>query len=93
MSDDILTSLKIQIKDAISNYGITIALIVIGFTIGFLFKEYVSDRHYRKQIDLRFKEKDDYIKSLKVIVIERLSKVEVDKKDKSFFNKIKKFFT
>lgn len=45
MQDEILNSLKLQIQNAISNYGITIALLIIGFVIGFFFKEYVSDRH------------------------------------------------
>lgn len=92
MQDEILNSLKHQVQNAISNYGITIALIIIGFVIGFFFKEYVSDRHFRKQLDLRFQEKDDHIKSLKLVISERFSKIEVEKKDKNFVNRIKRYF-
>lgn len=93
MFDALKESLIIKMQEALSNYGITIALLIIGFALGFFFKEYVSDRHLRKQMDLRFAEKDEYIRTLKVLVIERLSKVEVEKKDKNFVNRIKKFFT
>lgn len=92
MQDEILNSLKLQIQNALLNYGITIALLIIGFVVGFFFKEYVSDRHFRKQLDLRFQEKDDHIKSLKIIVSDRFSKIEVEKKDKSFVNRVKKYF-
>lgn len=92
MYDEILNSIKTQLQLALSNYGITIALLIIGFTSGFFFKEYISDRHFRKQMDLRFEEKDEYVKTLKLIISERFSKIEVEKKDKDFVNRVKKFF-
>lgn len=81
-----------QVKHALNNYGLVIAIFVLGVILGFLFKKYLADRDYKKQIELRFADKDKMINDLRVLVLEKLTKVEVEKKDKSFFNKLKKFF-
>ncbi|MDR1877630.1 MAG: hypothetical protein LBQ84_08425 [Flavobacteriaceae bacterium] len=92
MEIDLLQGLNEQLKYVWANYGLIIALVMIGFGLGFFFKEYVSDRNYKKQIELRIKEKDAYIGDLKQLVSERISKVSVEQKDVTFFNKLKKFF-
>ena len=84
-----------QLDIALSNYGLIIAIAILSFTFGFFFKEYISDRHYRKQITLRFLEKDERINDLKQIIQERAKKLSVEKADPDLFRlwkKIVKYF-
>ena len=95
MVNEIEDSILKQDEYIFANYGVITAIIIISFIFGFLFKEYVSDRNYRKQIDIRFKEKDDIISELKLIIQERAKKITVDKKDVNLFNlwkRIVKYF-
>lgn len=95
MVNEIEDSILKQVEYIFANYGVITAIIIISFIFGFLFKEYVSDRNYRKQIDIRFKEKDDIISELKLIIQERAKKITVDKKDVNLFNlwkRIVKYF-
>lgn len=78
--------------DALNNYGYFTAALVIGMLIGWYFKHFVTDRKYNKQIELRFIEKDRQIDKLNQIILERLKKVNVDKVDKDFFKRVKKYF-
>lgn len=79
-------------KEVIADYGLVIGCLVIGIIVGWYFKFLISDRKYNEQINLRFAEKDQRISELNLIVLERLSKVQVVKQDKRFFKKLKKYF-
>lgn len=80
------------LNEAFEKYGLVIACLVIGIIIGWLLKRFLADPKYRKQINLRFAEKDERIARLSFLVHERLSQVTVQKQDKSFFGRMKKFF-
>lgn len=95
MVDEIKDGISKQVEYVFTNYGLIIALVVISFVLGFLFKEYVSDRNYREQINFRLKEKDDRINDLKQIIQERAKKLTVEKTDANLFNlwkRIVKYF-
>jgi hypothetical protein len=92
IKSDVAIGVNYYIKYAFENYGLLIAFLVIGFLLGWYGKILLSDRKYQKQIELRFKEKDERISEYKVLISERLSKVEVKKEDASFFKRVKKFF-
>lgn len=95
MVDNIKDQLFKQVQLIFANYGLIIGIIFISFLTGFFFKEYVSDRHYRKQIDLRLKDKDERINDLKQIIQERAKKLTVDKTDNNLFmlwKRIVKYF-
>ena len=75
-----------------AEYGIVVATLTIGFLIGYYFKFLIIDRKVYKQIELRIEEKDNRIAQLNRIVIERLNKIQVQKKDRGFFKRLKKSF-
>lgn len=90
--EKVTTLLDEYVKQAFENYGLVIALLVIGFVLGWLFKTFVMDWKYNQQIKIRFKEKDQRIAELNFIISNRLNKIEVEKLDKAFFNRVKKYF-
>lgn len=92
MKNYVLDGVKFQIEYLFANFGIIIALFVVGFTIGYLFKKYISDSDFRKQINLRIKEKDETIMDLRYIIYDKLQEVKVEKKDYLFFKRLKEFF-
>lgn len=92
VKSEVTTGINHYVKYAFENYGLVIALLIIGFVLGWYGKLFLSDRKYQKQIELRFKEKDERISDYKTLISERLAKVQVRQEDSSFFKKIKKFF-
>lgn len=92
VKSEVTTGVNYYIKYAFENYGLLIAFLIIGFVLGWYGKLFLSDRKYQQQIELRFKEKDERISEYKVLISERLSKVEVKKEDSAFFKRVKKFF-
>ena len=95
MKNNIKALLLEQVESIFANYGLIIGFMIISFIGGYLFKEFVSDRHYRKQINLRLQDKDERINDLKQIIQERAKKIVVDKTDASLFGlwkKIVKYF-
>jgi len=92
MKNDILKALGNHLENALNEYGLVIACIIIGILIGYYFKLFVSDAKYMKQVNLRLKDKDLRISQLNLIVSERLNKVIVEEQDKSFFRRLKKHF-
>ena len=96
MKEDVKAKLIEQVDLVFSEFGIIIAIFIIGFIVGFFFKEYVSDRNYRKQVELRIKDKDVIISDLKQIVHERSKKVtstNISEPDMfKWWRKIVKFF-
>lgn len=84
-----LNDLIVKVLD---DYGIVFATFVIGIIAGMLIKQYITDRRYYKSIEQRLKDKDEQIYDLKVLVSERFKKIEVEKHDKAFFNRILNYF-
>ncbi|THD67637.1 hypothetical protein E7Z59_08235 [Robertkochia marina] len=83
--------LKIALEQ-LKNYGVVITFFVLGILTGYYFKLFVTDRKYNKQIDIRFKEKDERIRELNLIVLDRLNKVQVEKESKGLIRRIKRYF-
>lgn len=92
MVNKIKNALIKSIEQALEDYGIVIACLIIGMLIGWYAKVLFADRKYNKQIEARFKEKDERIAQLNFIVHERLNKVTVNQADKDFFRRVKRFF-
>lgn len=95
MINDIESQLSSQINDIFARYGLIIGIAVLSFVLGFLFKDFISDRHYRNQVNLRLKDKDDRINDLKQIIQERAKKLTVEKSDINLFylwKRIVKYF-
>ena len=88
MNDALKKQLNEYIQPAFLDYGIVTACLFIGWH----FKLFFADRRYNNQVKLRLNEKDQQIADLKSLVHERLNKVVIDTKDKSFFRRIKKYF-
>lgn len=80
------------VEDALNQYGLVIALLIIGYILGWSARYLLSDKKYFKQLEIRLKEKDQKIDEYKLLISERLAKIEVKKEDASFFKKVKKFF-
>ena len=78
-------SLQKLFEDVLLDYGTLIAFLTIGIIIGWYIKFLISDRKYNKQIKIRFSEKDQKIAELQLLISERLAKVKVEEKDKTFF--------
>ena len=92
MKDKVLDNLSQLVEQALSDYGLVIACLIIGMLVGYYGKMFITDRKYNKQIIIRLKEKDLRISELNYIVLERLNKVSIQQKDKSFFKRLKKSF-
>lgn len=92
ISDKITEQLQYYIEKVFDQYGVFLVALMIGFFLAWFGKRYLSDRRYLKQLNLRLDERDKLIRTLNSIVLERMNKIEVEKKDKSFFNKLKKIF-
>lgn len=92
MLDNLNNQLQLHIEKVLDQYGVFLVGLMIGFMFAWYGKRYLSDRRYLKQINLRLDERDEQIRTLNSIVLERMNKIEVEKKDKSFFNKLKKIF-
>lgn len=92
MNNTLKDELNKYILEAFSEYGIIIAVLTIGIVIGWYLKLFVADRKYNKQINIRIGEKEQRIAELNYIILERLNKVTVQKKDETFFKRLKKSF-
>ncbi|ASV29844.1 hypothetical protein [Maribacter cobaltidurans] len=92
MGYDIKKSLSEWIEQALQEYGLVIACLIIGMLIGWYGKLLFADRKYNKQIQKRFDEKDERIAQLNFIVHEKLNKITVPQADKDFFRRVKRFF-
>lgn len=90
--DEFKTLLSYYIKQVFEEYGLIIAFLVIGIFIGWYMKLILADRKFIEQINLRIEERDLRISQLNLIIDKRLNDVTVEKKDKRFFNRVKKFF-
>jgi len=92
MSIDIKKELSGYVEQALTEYGLVIACIVIGIVIGWYGKLFLADRKYNKQINIRIQEKDQRIAELNYIVLDGLNKIKIQDKDKTFFKRLKKYF-
>lgn len=92
VKSEVTKGINYYVQYAFENYGLLIAFLIIGFILGWYGKLFLSDKKYQEQIKLRFEEKDEKIAEYKIIISERLAKVEVKKEDASFFKRVKKFF-
>jgi len=84
--------ISVYVEKALTDYGLVIALLILGYVLGWYARYLLSDKKYHKQLEIRIAEKDRYISELGIIISERLSKVQVEEKDKTFFKKILKHF-
>lgn len=80
------------VEQALSEYGLVIAILLIGMFIGWYGKALIADRRYIKQINLRIEERDERIKELNCIVLRNLNNIKVEKKDANFIKYLKRFF-
>lgn len=80
------------VEDALSEYGLVVALLIIGYILGWSARYLLSDKKYFKQLEIRLEEKDKVIDDLKFIISDRLKKIQVEPQDKDYFKKIKQFF-
>lgn len=92
ISGKITEQVQYYIEKVFDQYGVVLVSLMIGFLFAWYGKRYLSDHRYLKQINLRLDERDRQIRTLNSIVLERMNKIEVEKKDKSFFSKLKKIF-
>lgn len=80
------------VEDALKEYGLVIALLIIGYTLGWFARFLLSDKKYFKQLEIRIQEKDQRISELGIIISDRLNKIQVIEQDKSFFKKLTRHF-
>lgn len=80
------------LEQAFNEYGLIIAFLVIGIILGWHLKLFLADRKFIQQINLRIEERDVRISQLNLIIDRRLNDITVEKKDRTYFNRIKKFF-
>jgi hypothetical protein len=59
--------------------------ILVGLLIAFFYNKFVGNKALKYSYEQTIKAKDDYIKTLKVLVSEKLSEIEVDPKHQAFF--------
>lgn len=76
----------------LTRHGDFISGAIFAFIIAYVFHKFFADRKLEKSYERTIKEKDEFINSLKQIVLERMSKVDVAEKDASFFKRLKKIF-
>jgi hypothetical protein len=91
-----ITNIKEFISDAakifFQDYGTISISLLVGVIFGWYFKYIFTDKKYNKLINKTLGDKEKEIEFLKDIVHKRLQNIIVEKKDKFFFNKVKKFF-
>lgn len=80
------------VNQVLNEYGVIVATLIIGILVGWYSKWLLSDRKYIKQINLRLEERDQRIAELNCLVLEKLNKVTVEKKDRTFFKQLKNYF-
>ncbi len=80
------------VTDEFSKQSSLISGIIIGMIIISLYNKFVGDRKLVQSYDNVIKSKDEHIQSLKLAIYDKLKMVQVDKKDKSFFDKLSRYF-
>lgn len=93
MISSIKEGISAWIESCIKDYGWVLAIFTIGFVAGWKLKFFLSEKRYMEQVNLRIKEKDNIISDLKTLISERLKNVAVEEKDKTFFKRLKNFFS
>jgi len=89
---DIKSKLAGLFEQVLSDYGVNIAMLVIGIILGWYLKRVLADTRYEKLNKQLLAEKDKRITDLNTMVSERLNKIVVDEESKTFFRKVKRYF-
>jgi uncharacterized membrane protein (DUF106 family) len=66
--------------------------LIIGLFIAWIYHKYIGNKSLKNSYERLLQSKDDTIAALKEIIGGKLAGIEVEKKDKPFFDKIKRFF-
>ncbi|MDB4919745.1 hypothetical protein [Mucilaginibacter sp.] len=66
--------------------------LLIGLIVAYFYNKLVGNKALKDSYEKTIKTKDDFITVCKVLVSERLKDVQVEQKDKQFFNRLKRFF-
>lgn len=80
------------VSDEFSEQASLISGIIIGMIVSSLYNKFIGERKLTKSYDNVIKSKDEHIESLKKAIYDKLKLVQVDKKDKSFFDKLLRYF-
>lgn len=87
-----VSSLFSIVQDQFSQQATLIAGIVIGMIVNGLYNRFIGEAKLIKSYDVIIKSKEEHIDSLRKIVYDKAKLVSVDRKDKSFFDKITRYF-
>jgi uncharacterized membrane-anchored protein YhcB (DUF1043 family) len=90
--DTFIDDLKKIVLKEFSAQATLISGIIIGMILMALYNRYFGERKMVKSYETIIKTKDDHIDSLKKVIYDKLQLIQVDKKDKTFFNKIINLF-
>lgn len=66
--------------------------LIIGLFIAWFYHKYIGNRSLKKSYENLLSAKEDTINAYKEIIGGRLLTVEVEKKDKEWFSRLRKFF-
>ena len=66
--------------------------LLIGLIIAWFYHKYIGNKNLKDSYERLLKAKDETLNSYKEIIGGRLAQADVEKKDKDFFNRLKKFF-
>ncbi len=66
--------------------------LAVGLFIAWIYHKYIGNKNLKTSYERLLKSKEETINAYKEIIGGRLSGLEVEKKDKDFFDRVRKFF-
>jgi uncharacterized membrane protein (DUF106 family) len=89
----IFSSLIKMLGDTFPKYAEVILGIVVGMFLSTIYDKFVGYKKLTDSYNQIIESKQEHIESLKIVIGSELKKIEVEKKDKQFFDKLKKYFS
>ena len=66
--------------------------LIVGLFIAWAYHKYIGNKTIKNSYERLLKSKDETLNAYKEIIGGRLSGIDVEKKDKDFFDRLRKFF-
>lgn len=84
--------LKNNLSYGFGHYKDFIFGLLIGLIVAWFYHKYIGNRMLKRSYERLLLSKDETINAYKEVIGGRLAQIDVEKKDKDFFNRLKKMF-
>lgn len=90
--DEIKKFLKDILSYGFAQYKDLILGLLLGLFLAWIYHKYIGNRNLKTSYEKLLKSKEETIDAYKEIIGGRLAGIEVEKKDKEWFTRLRKFF-